>query len=52
MRKTLKVKLSGGHDNIPSIILKYLPNCALIALSHIFILSLKNDNFITQFKHA
>ena len=49
--KAFKAKLSARHDNIPSIILKYLPDTALIALSHIFILSLKSD-FITHFKHA
>ena len=50
--KTFKAKLSAGHDNIPSIILKYLPDTALIALSHIFNLSLKSGDFITHFKHA
>ena len=50
--KTFKAKLSAGHDNIPSIILKYLPDTALIALSHIVNLSLKSGDFITHFKHA
>ena len=50
--KTFKAKLNAGHDNIPSIILKYLPDTALIALSHLFNLSLKGGDFITHLKHA
>ena len=47
--KTFKAKLSARHDSIPSIILKYLPDTALIALSHIINLSLKSGDFITHF---
>ena len=52
--KTFKAKLSAGYDNIPTIILKYLPDTALIALSHIFNLSFTAliNSFITHFKHA
>jgi len=50
--RNLKAKLNVGHDNIPSIILKWLPDNALYVLSHVFNLSLEHGEFITHFKQA
>jgi len=44
--KSYKAKISAGYDNILAVLLKYLLQNALIALSHIFNLSL------SQGKHA
>ena len=45
-------KFSAGWDEIPSIVLKYLPLNALSALSFIFNQSLSQGKFISTFKHA
>ena len=49
---TLVPKLSAGWDGIPSIVLKYLPNNVISILSDIFNLSLSQEKFISNFKHA
>ena len=49
---TLVPKLSAGWDGIPSIVLKYLPNNVISILSYIFNLSLSQEKFISNFKHA
>ena len=50
--KELKPKLSAGFDEIPSKLLKSSPNNVLVALSHIFNLSLNTGRFIDEFKMA
>ena len=50
--KELKPKLSAGFDEIPSKLLKSSPNNVLVALSHIFNLSLSTGRFIDEFKMA
>ena len=49
---SMKSKLSAGIDQIPSKLLKSLPDNILIALSHIFNLSLSKGEFINDFKLA
>ena len=48
--KTSKNKLSAGPNHIPTKILKSSPDNILLALSHIFNLSLSKDKFIKCFK--
>ena len=50
--KKLKSKLSAGFDEIPPKILKSSPDIVLVALSHIFNLSLSAGKFIDDFKQA
>ena len=45
-------KFSAGWDEIPYIVLKYLPNNVIYILSYIFNLSLSQGKFISDFKHA
>jgi len=45
-------KLSAGFDQIAPILLKYLPDDALHALSYIFNLSLNQGKFISTFKNT
>ena len=48
----LKPKLSAGVDHIPPIVLRYLPDNALNALTYIFNQSLGQGKFISEFKKA
>ena len=48
----LKPKLSAGFDEIPSEVLKSSPDIVLVALSHIFNLSLSAGKFINNFRLA
>ena len=50
--KNLKNKLSAGPDHIPTKILKSSPDNILLALSHIFNLSMSKGGFINCFKLA
>ena len=50
--KTSKNKLSAEPDHIPTKILKSSPDNILLALSHIFNLSLSKGEFINCFKLA
>ena len=49
---SMKSKLSAGIDQIPSKLLKSSPDNILVALSHIFNLSLSKEEFINDFKLA
>ena len=49
---SMKSKLSAGIDQIPSKLLKSSPDNILVALSHIFNLSLSKGEFINDFKLA
>ena len=46
----IKPKLSTGFDQIPPIVLRYLSDDALLALSYIFNLSLLQGKFLDAFK--
>ena len=48
----LKNKLSAGLDLVPSKVLKASPDNILVALSHVFNLSLSKGEFINDFKIA
>ena len=48
----LKPKLSAGVDQIPPVILRYLPDNVLHALTYIFNQSLCKEKFISVFKQA
>ena len=48
----LKPKLSTGVDHIPPIVLRYLPDNALNALTYKFNQSLGQGKFISEFKKA
>ena len=50
--KELKPKLSAGLDEIPSKVIKSSPDIVLVALSHIFNLSLSAGKFIDDFKQV
>ena len=50
--KISKKKLSAGPDDIPSKVLKSSPNNILLALSHVFNLSMGKGKFIDYFKLA
>ena len=45
-------KYSAGWDEIPSVVLKHLPDSIVNVLSYVFNLSLCQGNFISSFKHA
>ena len=47
-----KIKLSPGLDQIPSVILKHVPQNILEVFIHIFNQSLLNVKFISAFKKA
>ena len=48
----IKPKFSAGWDEMPSVILKYLPDMAVQCLCYIFNLSLSQGKFISFFKRA
>ena len=48
----LKNKLSAGLDLVPTKVLKASPDNILVALSHVFNLSLSKGEFISDFKIA
>ena len=50
--KNSKNKLSVGPDDIPTKVLKSLPHNILLALSHVFNLSMGKGEFIDYFKLA
>ena len=50
--KNSKNKLSAGPDDIPTKVLKFSPHNILLALSHVFNLSMGKDEFINYFKFA
>ena len=50
--KNFKNKLSAGPDHIPTKVLKSSPHYILLALSHVFTLSMSKGEFIDYFKLA
>ena len=50
MLQKMKNKLSAGVDQIPTKVLKAIPDDILIALSHVFNLSTSIGEFISSFK--